>query len=75
MSNKESLSGRKIKIALFGCGKMGKHHIRAIQLQDCADIIAVVDPLVNSESLRTIIPEDAKVFHNSKLGGFYLVDI
>src|SRR5581483_1175186 len=55
---------KKLKVAVFGCGKMGIHHIRAIRLQECADIVAVADPQVNREKLEGILPAEAKLFSN-----------
>lgn len=52
----------KLKIAVIGCGKMGKHHLRAIQTLDNAEIIGVVDPLATKEKLGELLPLNAKVF-------------
>ncbi len=34
-----------IKIALLGCGRMGRNHLRAIRADDRFDLVAVVDPV------------------------------
>ncbi|VAW73268.1 Putative oxidoreductase [hydrothermal vent metagenome] len=34
----------KLKVALFGAGKMGMHHVKAIELQENAELVAVADP-------------------------------
>ncbi len=52
----------KLKVAVFGCGKMGIHHLRAIRLQKYAEIIAVADPQADREKLGGILPTEAKVF-------------
>jgi predicted dehydrogenase/nucleoside-diphosphate-sugar epimerase len=52
----------KLKIGIIGCGRMGRHHIRAINLMDNAQITAIVDPLVERNDIGNLIPEKAKIF-------------
>ena len=34
----------KLKVALFGCGKMGMHHVQAIDIQGTGTLVAAADP-------------------------------
>lgn len=52
----------KIKVALFGVGKMGIHHIRAINLQNNAELVAIADPAADHEKLSRVISEDVSIF-------------
>jgi len=44
----------KLRIALIGCGKMGIHHARAIELQNNADLVAVADPNASDETINSL---------------------
>jgi len=55
-----------LKIGIIGCGKMGKHHIRAISLQDCAKIVGIADPLIEQADLGDLLPADIKVFSSAE---------
>ena len=45
----------KIRVALFGAGKMAMHHAKAIYLQGNATLVAVADPaLIHGESLKEL---------------------
>jgi len=57
---------KKIKVALFGSGKMGTHHIRAIQSYDAAELLAVADPQADSEKLKALLPEKAEIFSSAE---------
>lgn len=54
-----------LKIGVIGCGKMGLHHIRAIQMQPSVQIVGVADPLFNGENLKEILPDNTPVFHDA----------
>ena len=44
MLEKGSASERKIRVALFGAGKMAMHHAKAIHLQGNASLVASSGP-------------------------------
>lgn len=54
-----------LKIGVIGCGKMGMHHIRAIQMQPSVQIVGVADPLFNGENFHEILPDSTPVFHDA----------
>lgn len=56
------MSGKELKIAVFGCGRMGLHHIKAIGFQKGARLVAVADPGANEEELRPRLPAGTKVY-------------
>ena len=49
MLEKGSASERKIRVALFGAGKMAMHHAKAIHLQGNASLVAIADPALSSK--------------------------
>jgi len=51
-----------LKVALIGCGKMGMHHLQAIDLQENAKVIAVVDPVITREKIGNILPIEASIY-------------
>ncbi len=57
---------KKLKVALLGCGKMGLHHAHAIQLQNCARLIAVSDPVMDHQKLSALLPKDVEIFSNTE---------
>lgn len=52
----------KLKVVVIGCGKMGKHHLRAIQTLETAEIIGIVDPLATKEKMGDLLPLGANIF-------------
>lgn len=59
---KTTNNGKKLKIALLGCGKMGQHHIKAIQMLDSAEIVAVADVKPDIEKLKMIFNKMPGIF-------------
>ena len=57
MNEKENTSSRKIRVALFGAGKMAMHHAMAIKLQGNANLVAVADPAL-SNGERPMMPDN-----------------
>src|SRR5688572_10263370 len=51
-----------LKVAIFGCGKMGMNHARAIQACPGAALVAVADPQADPATLRGTLPADARWF-------------
>ncbi len=66
MTDKRFVQERRLKVALFGYGKMGLHHARAIELQNCARLIAISDPLADHQKLHTLLPKDVEIFSNTE---------
>ncbi len=44
-----------LRVALIGCGKMGKHHLRAINASGRAVVVGIADPAASEEELRPLI--------------------
>jgi len=59
-------ASKSLKIALFGCGKMGLQHIRAIQSIKNAELIAVADPYAKRETLKTLLTNEVKIFKSAE---------
>lgn len=55
-----------LKIALIGCGKMGKHHLQAINLQENVKIVAVVDPAVTHDKIADLVPGDVNIYSTAE---------
>jgi predicted dehydrogenase/nucleoside-diphosphate-sugar epimerase len=51
-----------LNVAVFGCGKMGLHHARAIQASRGGRLVAVADPAVDAAKLAPTLPKDVRVF-------------
>jgi len=62
----DTISKHKISVAVIGCGKMGIKHIRAVALQDEAELVAVSDPLAESDMLMKILPPGARIFRDTE---------
>lgn len=52
----------RLRVAVFGCGKMGLHHAKAIQASRGGRLAAVADPAADATTLASVLPPDAKVF-------------
>lgn len=52
---REQLKEKKVlKIAIFGCGKMGVHHLQIIKSLPNAKLVGIDDPRVNEKKIREI---------------------
>jgi predicted dehydrogenase/nucleoside-diphosphate-sugar epimerase len=56
----------KLKVALIGCGKMGLHHAKAIEMQQNAKLVAVADPAVDVTKLESIVGDKVAVFDSAQ---------
>ena len=52
----------KLKVALFGAGKMGMHHVKAIELQENAELVAVADPGMGVDGVGDLLPSSVQRF-------------
>lgn len=52
---------RLLRIGLIGFGKMGRHHLKAINASGLAQVVGVADPAASPEELRELLPPDAVV--------------
>lgn len=43
-----------LKVALFGCGKMGMHHLQIIKSLPNAQLVGIADPRVNEQEINEI---------------------
>jgi predicted dehydrogenase/nucleoside-diphosphate-sugar epimerase len=55
-----------IKVALFGAGKMGLHHVRAINLQNHAKLVAIADPCFEDVDAVNPIAKDVSIFKSAE---------
>ncbi len=56
----------KLKIALIGCGRMGLHHVKAIEIQDNAEFVAVADPAVDKALLEKTTGRSINVYDDAE---------
>jgi len=61
MTEKGSAPAKKIRVALFGAGKMAMHHARAIHLQEDARLVAVADPAIAGGERFTEIGKEVEI--------------
>lgn len=60
------MENKKLKVALIGCGRMGLHHAKAIELQDNAEVTAVADPAVDIEKLESTVGHKVTIFDDAQ---------
>ncbi|MBT2970617.1 MAG: Gfo/Idh/MocA family oxidoreductase [Candidatus Thiodiazotropha sp. (ex Ctena orbiculata)] len=53
---------KMLKVALVGYGKMGKHHIKAIEIQPNSELVAIADPLFADDSASHQISGSISLF-------------
>lgn len=56
---------RKLKVAVIGCGRMGLHHVKAIQVVGVADLVAVTDPYADETVVRQSLPDSVRFFREA----------
>lgn len=61
---RESIASRPVRVAVIGCGKMGRQHLKAIRRVANATIVGVADPALDAELLRDLLPPDAVARHD-----------
>ncbi len=59
------MTDKNLKVALIGCGRMGLHHAKAIEIQDNATVIAVADPAVDKELLESTVNHKVDVYDDA----------
>ena len=52
----------KMKVAVFGCGRMGLHHMKAIGVVGVAELVGVADPYADEKTLRASLPATVKFY-------------
>lgn len=62
MNQHDSLTGRKLKVAVIGCGKMGLNHIKAVNSLKNAQLVAVSDSLGASDRLTPLLSDQVQFF-------------
>lgn len=58
------MKSKRIRAAVFGCGRMGLHHIKAIGVCEGTELVAVADPHVDIEAVRTALPAGVKLYQD-----------
>lgn len=51
-----------LKVAVFGCGKMGLHHVKAISLRGRSQLVGVADPMADTDKLSPLLPKSCQIF-------------
>lgn len=54
----------RVKVAIIGCGRMGLHHAKAVDVMGFADLVGVADPFVEESSVRESLPASARFFND-----------
>ena len=52
MDQERTKEKKVLKVALFGCGKMGMHHLKVIELSPNAKVVGIADPQINEQEVR-----------------------
>jgi len=66
MSAEERVTGKKMRVAVFGAGKMAFHHIKAISLQENADLVAIADPNIDTIRHSNEFPPGVSLFSSAE---------
>lgn len=53
---------KKMKVAVFGCGRMGLHHVKAIGVVGVAELVGVADPYADEKTVRAALPAAVKFY-------------
>lgn len=53
---------RKLKAAVFGCGRMGLHHVKAIGIVGVAELVGVADPHAVESMVRPSLPDTVRFY-------------
>jgi predicted dehydrogenase/nucleoside-diphosphate-sugar epimerase len=54
MDQKPIKEKKGLKVALFGCGKMGMHHLQVIKSLPSSELVGIADPRINEQDFRKI---------------------
>ena len=55
-----------LRVALFGAGKMALHHVKAIALQENAELVAIADPEADAAKLRDTVGSGVRVYSSGE---------
>lgn len=58
-------SGRRLRVAIFGAGKMGLHHAKAVSLLPNAELVAVADSDADPEVVGKDLPSGIRFFRSA----------
>lgn len=58
------MGSKKTRVAVFGCGRMGLHHVKAIGVCEGSELVGVVDPQVDPETVQASLPAGVKVYRD-----------
>jgi len=56
------MQNNRLKVAILGCGRMGLHHAKAIDLLGLADLVGVADPYIEESAVRDSLPSTTQFF-------------
>jgi predicted dehydrogenase/nucleoside-diphosphate-sugar epimerase len=66
MPEEKSAPGNRIRVALFGGGKMAMHHIQAIRLHRSATVVAVADPAIAGKNGWKPLDKEMEVYPSAE---------
>lgn len=55
----------KVKVAVVGCGRMGLHHIKAIDVLGFAELVGVADPYIKEDMVRESLPASVRFYSDA----------
>jgi len=55
-----------LRAGLFGLGRMGAHHVKAISDLGICEIVGIADPYVNFTDIKEIIPSGVRTFRSAE---------
>jgi len=61
MTSNSEPAARRIRVALFGCGKMGLQHLRVLRNMPAVEVVGVADPALAGEEAKALLPRGAIV--------------
>ena len=53
---------KDLKVAIFGFGKMSRHHIHAINQLEMAELVAVSDPIMDKSIVDSVVGKKVEFF-------------
>ena len=60
-------ASRTLKVAVFGAGRMGRHHVQAIMLAPDAELVAVCDPVADSADIAAVAGTEVPLFRDPEV--------
>ncbi len=62
---KDKIKDNELRIGIIGCGKMSRHHVKAVSRISNASIVAAADPMVDPDDPPEWFEKDLKYYKNA----------